>query len=127
MKLLGDGVMFHFADPADAVACALDLVERAPAAGLPPARVGVNAGTVVSRDGDYFGRTVNVASRIADHARPGQVVVSDAFVEVAGRGGAVAFEPLGPARLKGVAEPVELHVATRVVRSSTEGSAGGGA
>src|SRR4051794_26872788 len=54
VKLLGDGVMFHFRDAASAVACALELVERAPAEGLPPAHVGVSVGPVVLRDGDYF-------------------------------------------------------------------------
>ncbi|HJU00090.1 MAG TPA: hypothetical protein VJ966_02665, partial [Actinomycetes bacterium] len=58
VKWLGDGVMLHFPDPAEAVAAALEMVERLPAAGLPPAHVGVAAGPVVVQGGDYFGRTV---------------------------------------------------------------------
>ena len=71
VKWLGDGVMFHFDDPSAAVLTGLDLVEQTPAAVDVRARVGINAGNVIFREGDYFGRTVNVASRIAEYARPG--------------------------------------------------------
>jgi class 3 adenylate cyclase len=60
--------MLRFRDPSGAVVSALDMVEDVPAAGLPPAHVGVAAGPVIRQGGDYFGRTVNLASRIADHA-----------------------------------------------------------
>jgi adenylate cyclase len=82
------------------------MVERAPVRGLPPARVGVDAGPVVLRDGDYFGRTVNLAARIADYARPGEVLVSARVRQHAEP--EFAFDALGPAELKGIAEPVEL-------------------
>ncbi|HXV35281.1 MAG TPA: adenylate/guanylate cyclase domain-containing protein [Gaiellaceae bacterium] len=107
VKWLGDGVMFHFADPAGAVLCALDLVRRAPEAVEVPARVGVNAGPVVFQDGDYFGRTVNVAARIADYARPGEVLVSRAVLE-AGAPGELDYERIGEIPLRGVGAPVEL-------------------
>jgi adenylate cyclase len=70
VKWLGDGVMFHFPLPGRAVLAALEMVERTPEAGLPPAHVGLHAGPVVFQDGDYFGRTVNLAARIAGHAGP---------------------------------------------------------
>jgi adenylate cyclase len=111
VKLLGDGVMFHFPDPADAVRCALYLVPETSQRQLPPARVGVHAGPVVFRDGDYFGRTVNVASRITDYARPGEVLVSQSVVEAVGDADGMTFEPIGPVSLKGVSDPVVLHVA----------------
>src|SRR5688500_11036067 len=57
VKLLGDGVMFHFPQPDRAVACGLELVELAERQGLPPARMGADVGPVVFRDGDYFGQT----------------------------------------------------------------------
>jgi adenylate cyclase len=112
VKWLGDGVMFHFRRPGQAVVAALEMVERTPQAGLPPAHVGLHAGPVVFQDGDYFGRTVNLAARIAAHAGPGQVLVSDQVVAECADG-AVAFEPIGPVPLKGVADPVPLHRATR--------------
>ena len=117
VKWLGDGVMFHFVEPREAVGCALEMVARVPEEGLPPAHVGVNAGPVVFRDGDYFGRTVNIASRIAGVAGPGEVLVSDAVVAASGGeasvtfpdGRSVRFVEFGPAELKGVARPVMLH------------------
>jgi adenylate cyclase len=112
VKWLGDGVMFHFPDPGQAVLCSLDLVEKAPAAGMPPAHVGVNAGPVVFRDGDYFGRTVNVASRIMGRAGPGEVLVSETAVQSCSVEG-VRFEALGPAELKGVARPIQVFRAAR--------------
>jgi adenylate cyclase len=112
VKWLGDGVMFHFRHPGQAVVAALEMVERTPQAGLPPAHVGLHAGPVVFQDGDYFGRTVNLAARIAGHAGPGQVLVSDQVVAECDNG-PVAFEPIGPVPLKGVADPVPLHRATR--------------
>jgi len=108
VKWLGDGVMFHFPDPREAVLCSLDLVDRTPAARLPPAHVGVNAGPVIFRDGDYFGRTVNVAARIAAQAGPGEVVVSDDVVGLAS-GDGLRFEQIGPVELKGLTRPVMLH------------------
>jgi adenylate cyclase len=111
VKLLGDGVMFHFTEPGPAVLCGLELVEKASELGLPPARFGINSGPVVFQDGDYFGRTVNVAARIADYARPREVLVSDAVAasEVDG----VAYREIGPIALKGTTSPVTLHVASR--------------
>ncbi len=112
VKWLGDGVMFHFPDPGQAVDCSLDLVEKAPAAGMPPAHVGVNAGPVIFRDGDYFGRTVNIASRIAGRAGPGEVLVSAQTVSAVAVDG-IRFEGIGAVELKGLAKPVELYRASR--------------
>jgi adenylate cyclase len=107
VKWLGDGVMVYFREPAAAVRAALQMVERLPAAGLPPAHVGVAAGPVVAQGGDYFGRTVNLAARIAAHAGPGQVLVSASVAE-AGLPAGVALEESGEVRLKGFARPVRL-------------------
>lgn len=108
VKWLGDGVMFHFAEPAAAVRSCLEMVGQAPRQGLPPAHVGVHAGPVVFRDGDYYGRTVNVASRIAGHAGEGDVLVSYDVVRVASDT-SLRFEPVGPVELKNVAVPVVLY------------------
>ena len=51
-------------------------------AGLPPAHVGIHAGPVIFQEGDYYGSTVNLASRIADRAGPGQVFVSGSVAVV---------------------------------------------
>jgi adenylate cyclase len=108
VKWLGDGVMFHFPDAANAVRSALDLVARTTDAVRVPARVGVNAGPVVFQEGDYFGRTVNVAARIADYARPREVLVSQEALDAGGHEG-VEFELIGDISLKGLRAPVTLH------------------
>jgi adenylate cyclase len=112
VKWLGDGVMVYFREPAGAVLAALGMVAQLPAAGLPPVHVGVAAGPVVAQGGDYFGRTVNLAARIAAHADAGQVLVSDSVVE-SGSPEGVSFVELGELRLEGFARPVRLLEACR--------------
>jgi adenylate cyclase len=112
VKWLGDGVMVHYREPAEAVLSALSLVAQLPEAGLPPAHVGVAAGPVVVQGGDYFGRTVNLAARIAAHATAGQVLVSRRVAEAAAPEG-VRFRELGELRLQGFAHPVPLLEASR--------------
>jgi adenylate cyclase len=119
VKLLGDGVMFHFPQAASAITCGLELIAATEREGLPPSRVGVNAGPVVYRDGDYFGQTVNVASRITDYARPREVLVSKAAVDELDDD-SLDFEEIGAIALKGVREPVALYRALN--RHSSAGS-----
>jgi adenylate cyclase len=108
VKWLGDGVMFYFADPGQGVLAALDMVDGVATEALPPAHVGIDAGPVVFQEGDYFGRTVNIAARIAEYARPGEVLVSQEVVDAA-KGTAVTFTEIGPVELKGVTGALRLH------------------
>jgi adenylate cyclase len=112
VKWLGDGVMVHYREPAEAVLSALQLVAQLPQAGLPLAHVGVAAGPVVVQGGDYFGRTVNLAARLAAHAGAGRVLVSERVAEAAPPQG-VAFVELGQVRLAGIAHPMRLLEARR--------------
>ena len=112
VKWLGDGVMFHFPEPGEAVLGALDLVEQTQEAIDVRARVGVSAGRVIFREGDYFGRTVNIAARTVDYARPGEVLVSGRPYERAGVEG-VDFREIGPVTLKGLTGEVTLFSAAR--------------
>ena len=95
VKWLGDGVMFYFREPGAAALAALEMVEVVGRDDLPPAHVGIHAGPVVFQDGDYFARTVNLASRIADYARPGEVLVSQEVVDAAEKG-PVTFTEIVP-------------------------------
>ncbi len=110
VKWLGDGVMFYFPNPGPGVMAALEMAAGVVEAGLPPAHVGVHAGPVIFQEGDYYGQTVNVASRIAEYARPGEVLVSQEVVD-ASSSTAVAFREIGPVELKGVSGAVRLHAA----------------
>jgi class 3 adenylate cyclase len=112
VKWLGDGVMVHFRDPAGAVLAALGMVEQVPAAGLPLAHVGVAAGPVVVQGGDYFGRTVNLAARIAAYASASRVLVSERVAEREPTQG-VIFVELGQVQLEGIAQPVRVLEAHR--------------
>ena len=112
VKWLGDGVMLHFREPAGAVESALTMVRRVPQAGLPQAHVGVAAGPVVVQGGDYFGRTVNRASRVAARAQAGQVLVTGAVAEAPAPDG-VVFSDLGALRLKGFSAPIRVLEARR--------------
>jgi len=112
VKWLGDGVMFHFPNPGPGVVAALEMVAGVAEAGLTPAHVGLHAGPVIFQEGDYYGQTVNVASRIAEYARPGEVLVSQEVVDASGEA-EVDFRKIGPVELKGVGGAVRLHAASR--------------
>ena len=111
IKRLGDGVMLYFEDPQHAVEAALEMSGAVLEADLPPAHIGIHAGPVLFQEGDYFGTTVNVASRIAEYARPGEVLVSQEVVDLAN--GVATFREIGPVELKGVAGVLRLHAARR--------------
>jgi adenylate cyclase len=111
VKFIGDGGMLQYPDPASAVRSALDLVDQIPDNGLPHAHVGINSGPVVFSDGDYFGRTVNLAARIADQAGPHQVLVADGVLDQVPSD--LKLTPLGSIVMKGFVEPVLIHHATR--------------
>jgi adenylate cyclase len=112
VKWLGDGVMFYFREPAAAVLAAVEMVEEVGRHGLPPAHVGIHAGPVIFQEGDYFGRTVNLAARIAEYARPGEVLVSQEVVDAVDTA-PVSFAEIGPVELKGVPGTLRLHTARR--------------
>lgn len=108
VKLIGDEVMFTTADPAAAAAIAHDLTDAfASHAVLPPVRSGIAFGEVVTRDGDCFGKVVNLAARIVDCAAPGDVLVDHAMARAVAPAGWPAT-PAGCETLKGFDEPVAL-------------------
>jgi class 3 adenylate cyclase len=107
IKWLGDGVMLHFRDPGRGVRAALEMVDDLAAAGLPPAHVGLHTGPVLYQHGDYFGQTVNLSARIADYARPGEVLVSQAVAAASHEDG-VLFRDIGQVELKGMSALTHL-------------------
>ncbi len=108
VKLIGDAVLFEFDDAAAAARCALHLAGHEDA-DRPHIRVGMAHGEVISRLGDIFGPTVNLASRLVGYARPGTVVVDGAFVGALGDDPAFDIRSLRPRELKGIG-PTELFV-----------------
>ncbi len=114
IKTIGDAVMLESADTDALLGATLALVDAAEEAGddLPALRAGVARGEALERAGDWFGRPVNLASRIADVARPGSLLV-----EAAAKGDADEtawrFSAAGKRSLKGVKGSVSLHRARR--------------
>jgi class 3 adenylate cyclase len=100
VKLLGDGAMLRLTDATVGVRAALDLVETMSGEGALSSHAGIHAGPVIERDLDVFGQTVNMASRIADVASPGEVLASEAVANAVD--GAFAFERIDDAELKGL-------------------------
>ncbi len=111
VKSIGDAVLLICPDPVALVRAAHALVAAAEAEGdvLPQLRVGVASGPAVSRAGDWFGRPVNLASRITAVARAGSVLTDQATREAIGERGALRWSSAGERRLKGVPAPVRLH------------------
>jgi adenylate cyclase len=107
IKLIGDEVMYTATDPAAACEIALELVETRGGAGLPEVRAGLAVGPVISRSGDFYGPVVNVAARLANVARPGEVLATAAVWEsVCAKG--YRLVDAGARTLKGVPEEVEV-------------------
>lgn len=111
VKSQGDGYMVVFGEPADAALAALE-VQRAVETGgsrtlrRTPIRVriGLHVGTAVARDGDYFGRNVALAARVAASAGGGQILASDDFRAALAADDRFAFTPRGEVELKGLAD-----------------------
>ncbi|MDE3070457.1 MAG: adenylate/guanylate cyclase domain-containing protein [Acidobacteriota bacterium] len=122
VKTLGDGVMLVSPELGPLVGTAISLVESAAGEdGLPELRAGVAHGTALSRAADWYGRPVNLASRLSDIARPGSVLAHDAVRErlraPARERSAFAWSFAGPRKLKGIDDPVRLY---RVRRARAE-------
>jgi adenylate cyclase len=74
----------------------------------PEPRIGIHWGTALYRDGDYYGREINVASRVVARARGGEVLVTDSVIEAVKGSSHLAFEEIGQVKLKGFDEPRQL-------------------
>jgi adenylate cyclase len=109
VKMIGDAAMLVSPDADALLDAALDLVARSEAEGegFPPLRAGIACGPALARGGDWYGRPVNLASRITAIAYPGSVLVSDEVKEAASNGHRWSFA--GERRLKGIDGRVKLH------------------
>jgi adenylate cyclase len=106
VKTIGDEVMVVGQDIAALVDWAVGFVklfeER------PEPRIGITWGTALYRDGDYYGREINLASRVVARARGGEVLVTDSVIEAVRGSAHLAFEEIGQVKLKGFDEPRQL-------------------
>jgi adenylate cyclase len=111
VKTIGDEVMIVGSDGAAVVDWAVGF-QRLVADRRPLPRIGLHYGLTLYRDGDYYGREVNLAARVAARAAGGEVLVTRPVIDVAGPN--LEFERIGEVRLKGFAEATELFVAQAV-------------
>jgi adenylate cyclase len=106
VKTIGDEVMIVSSEPNALVDWAVGFerlwTER------PLARIGMHHGRALYRDGDYFGRDVNLAARVVARARGGEVLVSDAVIDATTKKDYLEMEDIGEVKLKGFDEPVTL-------------------
>ncbi|MEJ7892499.1 MAG: adenylate/guanylate cyclase domain-containing protein [Solirubrobacteraceae bacterium] len=107
VKTIGDAVMIVSSDIAALTEWAVGFQELQSERPLP--RIGIHSGSVLYRDGDYFGRAVNLASRVGARAAGSEVLVTRDVVEA--RSPHLAFQRIGEVRLKGFSEATELYLA----------------
>jgi adenylate cyclase len=105
VKTIGDEVMIVGQDIQALARWAVDF--QAEFGERPEPRIGIHYGAALYRDGDYFGREVNLASRVVARARGGEVLVTDAVAEHVSSS-RLAFEGIGQVKLKGFDEPRQL-------------------
>ncbi len=123
VKTIGDAALLASPEPEPLLDAALRLIDATDAAGedIPQLRVGAARGQAVPRAGDWFGRPVNLASRITEIARPGSLLV-DARVHESARG-AFDWSFAGKRELRGVRDPVALFRARRRAAGAEAGPA----
>jgi adenylate cyclase len=111
IKTNGDEVMIVGTDAAALAGWAVDVERRQRRRrGQPLPRIGIHHGQALYRDGDYYGRAVNLASRVAARSGAGEVLVTRPIVDATGD--EVAFERIDEAQLSGFAAPIEIFRAT---------------
>ncbi|HEV3284380.1 MAG TPA: adenylate cyclase regulatory domain-containing protein [Solirubrobacteraceae bacterium] len=122
VKTIGDAAMLACAEPEPLLDATLDLIEAADAEGadFPQLRAGAALGMALPRAGDWFGRPVNLASRITAVARPGSLLAERELHEAVADGYRWSFA--GERRLNGIRGAVALYRARRLAPR-----AGGGA
>jgi len=108
VKTIGDAMLIRVPDAPQAAGLAERIVcEHGTRHRALAVRVGMHTGTAVPRGGDWFGAAVNLASRVADVAGPGEVVCTEATREAVGP--AVPVRERGPTAFKNVSAPVLLY------------------
>jgi adenylate cyclase len=124
VKTIGDAVMYVAEDPVALLGASIDLSHAADEQGqdFPQLRVGAASGQAITRGGDWFGRPVNLASRITGIARPGSVVCSEPLKESA-PAGQFKFSFIGARKIKGVPGSTSLFRARKLANGG-DGEAG---
>jgi adenylate cyclase len=109
VERVGDEVLIAADEAASLVQTAINLrdtIELEPL--FPTMHAGIHAGNVLEMDGGYFGKALNLGSRVAAHARGNQILCTEQVVTVASDLEDVEYRALGPTRFKNITDPVEI-------------------
>jgi class 3 adenylate cyclase len=118
VKAQGDGFLVVFSSARSAILAAVDIQRKLAAHRVErpdqaiDLRIGLHTGEIVDVDGDVFGQNVIVAVRIADHAGPGEILVSGLTRDLTQAGGDLEFQPGRELDLKGLSAPWRVHRVT---------------
>lgn len=111
---VGDEVLIVASEAAELLHTAIALqetVEQEPL--FPSVHMGLHGGTVVEKDGRYFGKALNLASRVASHARGGQILCTREVINRTGEVSGVTFHPIGRIQFKNIRDLVDLYEVVR--------------
>jgi class 3 adenylate cyclase len=109
VKTIGDAFLLSAEGATEAMAFALAAMQRINEKAKRLAlRVGMHAGELIERDGDIYGRVVNLASRVMQEAREDEILVTSDVLRYGEAPKDVDVVKLGPRRLRGVRTPVDI-------------------
>jgi adenylate cyclase len=103
IKTIGDEVMIVGQDAAALTDWAVGFQRLWDQRPMP--RIGIHQGVTLYREGDYFGRDVNLAARVVARARGGEVLITDSVIDSIGESPHLRFENIGQVKLKGFDDP----------------------
>jgi class 3 adenylate cyclase len=109
VERVGDEVLIVGTDAAGVLQTAIrlhDTIDREPL--FPTVHAGIHAGKVVEQEGHYYGKALNLASRVAAHARGGQILCTEQVTNLAGDLEDVAYRALGLTQFKNITQPVAI-------------------
>jgi adenylate cyclase len=111
VKSIGDELMIRVEDPVGAVRLGMRIVDELAFHRSPPVRVGMHSGPAIRRDGDWYGGTVNLASRVVDAAKPGEVLLTARTLQELQARDGIDIEERGSRYFKHIVEPVQVYAA----------------
>ena len=109
IERVGDEIIIAGTDATDIIKTALKLVHKIEEEPFfPTVHTGIHSGRVLEQEGHYYGSALNIASRVASHARSCQILCTKAVVEMAGEMEDIKYRAMGEVNFKNIFEPVAL-------------------
>ena len=122
VKNLGDGILCTFVSPEEAVWAAVRVCQKLATQEM-EVRIGVHCGPVIEDHGDVYGDAVNTAARIADRAKPSEILISREVSEFLPAIMHPIVQRVPPVAVKGKKNPLELFAILKVDATAETGPA----